>query len=449
MTQALTSHDRYQADFKAFEKGLPANGPTWLRDIREEGLASFNKLGFPTARRGNEKWKYTNVTPIANTEFKYPFKVGGNAVNGQQIADVAPWEESWARLVFVDGLLSPTLSSGQGAKDGLRLANLAEAVSQDGGMVEKHLSRQAISGEDGFTAINTAFLRDGAFVHVPDGTAPSTALHLVFATSEGPQPIATHPRTLIVVGRHSRLTVVESYIGLTPTPYFTNAVAEIVVGEGAEVDHYRYMMESANAFHIGTTRVRVDRDATFSSTSFATGGRLARNDLGVLLDAPGGSCVLNGLYFTSDTQHIDNHINIDHAQPHTTSQQYFKGILADSSRAVFSGRVLIRKDAQKTYARQSDKNLILSEGARVNTKPSLEIFADDVQAFHGATAGAVAKDALFYMRSRGLDEETARGVLIHGFASEIIDAVGLPSLRDHLDRLFSRSLPNLQAATAR
>jgi Fe-S cluster assembly protein SufD len=319
----------------------------------------------------------------------------------------------------------------------MQAANLADVVREDGNLVSNHLASHAIVEDDGFTAVNTAFLRDGAYVRVPEGSSPESTLHLIFVTTERPQPIVSYPRTLVLVGKHGRLTVVESYVSQSQAPYFTNAVTEMVVSEGAQVEHYRYLMESPGAFHVGTTRVYQERDSTFNSTSFATGSRLARNDLQVLLDGPGSSCTVNGLYVTSGTQHIDNHIDIDHAQPHTTSNQYFKGILGGQSRAVFSGRVVVRRDAQKANARQSDKNLILSEGARVNTKPSLEIFADDVQCAHGATAGAVADDALFYMRSRGLDEEAARRLLVYGFASEIIDTVRLGPLRQHLEGMFS------------
>ena len=448
MTQALTSYDRYRNDFEAFQNGLQANGPAWLRQIRVQGMESFDKVEFPTATRGNERWKYTNVTPIANATFEYPFDADVDRAVAPLIKRTAPWDEGWTRLVFIDGHFSAALSTGGPLENGLRAANLSDAVQGDGELVEQHLGRYATVEDDGFIAVNTAFVRDGAFVHVPDGSEAGPPLHLVFATTERSKPIVSYPRTLIVVGRQSRLTVVESYVGLSQGTYFTNAVAEIVAHEGAEIEHYRYLMESPGAFHVGTTRVRLERDSSFSSTSFARGAQVARNDLQVLLDAPGSSCTLKGLYSTSGAEHIDNHINIDHAQPHTTSDQYFKGILADKSRAVFSGRVLIRKDAQKTYARQSDKNLLLSEGARVNTKPSLEIFADDVQAAHGATAGAMAEDALFYMRSRGLDEETARTLLIHGFASEIVETVRLEPLRAHLDRLFSGARPGLQADAA-
>lgn len=448
MTQAPTSYDRYRTDFEDFEGKLPPNGPAWLRDMRKQAIASFDQVAFPTATRGNERWKYTNVTPLANATFEYPFDSEVDRVTAPLLKRAAPWDEGWTRLVFVDGRYSPALSTTGPSANGLQVTNLADAVRGNGDLVKQHLGRHAAVEEDGFTAVNTAFLRDGAFVHVPDGDVDSPPLHLVFATTERPQPTVSYPRVLVVVGRHSRLTVVESYVGLGQGAYFTNAVAEIVANEGAQIEHYRYLVESPDSFHLGTTRVRLERDSAFRSTSFATGARLARNDLEVLLDAPGASCDLKGLYFTSGTQHIDNHIDIDHAQPHTSSDQYFKGVLADKSRAVFSGRVLIRKDAQKTFARQSDKNLLLSEGARINTKPSLEIFADDVQATHGATAGAVADEAIFYMRSRGLDEETARALLINGFASEIVETVRLKPLRDRIDSLISGALPAIGTEAA-
>ena len=240
-----------------------------------------------------------------------------------------------------------------------------------------------------------------------------------------------------MAGRSSKLTIVESYVGLTDSPYFTNSVVEIAGGEGSQIEHYRLLMEGAEAFHIGTTRVNLGRDAGFSSTSIARGARLARNDLNVTLDAPGSDCTVRGLYLTSGSQHIDNHIDVDHATPHTSSEQYFKGVLTDRSKAVFSGRVLIRKDAQKSIASQRDLNLMLSHAARVNTKPSMEIYADDVKAVHGATAGAVAEDALFYMRSRGIDYQTAMSLLVHGFASEIIDTIQLAPLRDFVETMFT------------
>jgi Fe-S cluster assembly protein SufD len=437
MRQPAASYDRYERDQATFERRLSPNEPAWLRDLRRRGLEAFSALGFPTGTRGNERWKYTNVGPLARTTFGYASALNSSGVNESIIRDIAPWHEDWSRLVFIDGAFSPALSSHQTGGKSIHVANLPDAASRNGVAPEEHLGQYADVGEDGFTALNTAFMQDGAFVNVPDETSSGAPLHLLFVSTGRDAPTVSHPRSLIVVGRNSRLTILESYVGLPGASYFTNAVAEIVGKEGSEIEHLRYMMESPSAFHIGATRVTLERDSSYVSTSMAKGARIARNDLSVLLDAPGSSCDLKGLYFTSGSQHIDNHIDIDHAKPNSSSNQLFKGILAGRSRAVFSGRVLVRKDAQKTFARQSDKNLLLSQRARINTKPSLEIFADDVQCFHGATAGAVAEEALFYMRSRGLDEDTARRLLIAGFAGEIIDSIRLGPLREHMERMFS------------
>ena len=430
------AYERYAADFAALKNRDSANGSTYLHDLRERGLSEFERLGFPTERRGNERWKFTNVAPIARASFAYPFDDNTDTSIESSLEGHVPWADEWARLVFVDGRFSESLSTPLD-DGGLKLVNLGAALHKDGEVARRHLGRLAPSDGDGFTAVNTAFLSDGALVQLPADASDTPVVHLVWATTERAQPIATYPRTLIVAGRHSRLRLVESYVGTGGN--FTDTVVEIVVDEGAEVEHYRYLADADSAFHVGTTRVRVGRDASFASTSFAKGAKIARNDLDVLLEGEGGSCFLSGLYVTSGRQHVDNHINIDHAKPHATSDQYFKGILGGQSRAAFSGRVLVRKDAQKTFAKQSDKNLLLSRGARINTKPSLEIYADDVQCFHGATAGAVADDALFYMMSRGIDRETATALLVHGFAREIIERVRLEPLRDFLDRLFSGS----------
>jgi Fe-S cluster assembly protein SufD len=435
--KTTSAYDRYFDDHRAFQNAWP-NGPAWLSQIRERGLASFDALRFPTAARGNEAWKYTNVSPIANSAFEYVFPAEGDGVSPSRVRRLAPWDDDWATMVFVDGSLSESLSNVPEQGDELRLSNLAGTVSRDGDVFEAHLGRYADADGDGFTAVNTAFLRDGAFAHLPDSSSEEATLHLVYVTTEHDRQIVTHPRTLVVTGRHTKLNVVESYVSECPGSYFTNAVTELVVGEGAEIEHYRYMMEGPRAFHIGNTQVHLDRDSTFSSVSFSRGSRIARNGLSVLMDGPGSSCNLYGLYRTSGRQHIDNHIDVDHAKPHASSDQLFKGILAGRSRAVFSGRVLVRENAQKTFARQSDKNLLLSEGARINTKPSLEIYADDVQCFHGATAGAVADEALFYMRSRGLDEETAKALLVRGFASEIIEKVKPDALREHMEGEMSQ-----------
>ena len=433
MTQTLSPLDTYRADFLDLEASAPG-GPGWLADLRRRGMEAFADTGFPTASRGNEKWKYTSVVPISRAVLGYAFEPG--LAGTGELRAAAPWDENEARLVFVDGHYSGELSN-PGSAHGLRLDRISSSPISNGSAAPHSLGSLASPGDDAFVALNTSFLRDGVVVEAqPDADAPST-VHLVYVSTDRDKPSASHPRTLVVAGRNSRVTVLESYVGLGAGSYLTNAVTEIVAQEGSNVEHYRYMAESANAFHVGSSFVRLERDSSFRSTSFARGARLARNGLSVVLEAPGASCVLKGLYYTTGSEHIDNHIDVDHAGPGASSDQYFKGILDDNSKAVFSGRVLVRPNAQKTYARQADKNVLLSDGARINTKPSLEIYADDVQCFHGATAGAVADEAIFYMMSRGVDEKTARALLVHGFASEIVDAIELASLRGHLDRMLS------------
>ena len=441
MTQAPTKNNNYLSHFQAMEGAVGANGHPWVRELRQRGWSSFSQLGFPTARRGNERWKYTNVAPIANATFSYPVNPAPDGeVKLTEVKKGALWQDQWTSLVFLDGYFSATLSTAAGS-NGRYAGNLADAPGHHQDAAEQHLGRHARVEDDGFTALNTAFLRDGALLQIPDGYSAPEVVHLIFVTTEQNQPVVTHPRTLVVAGRNTELTVVESYVSLTDGASFTNAVTEMVLADGANVHHYRLLLENTQTFHVGTSRVYQGQDSTFTSASFAKGAALGRNDFQVLLDAPGASCTLNGLYLTTGSQHMDNLINIDHAKPHGTSRLFYKGILDGQSRAVFGGTVMVREDAQKTNAHQTDKNLLLSEDAEVDSKPSLLIYADDVMCGHGATAGHIDQDTLFYMRSRGLDLETASRILVQAFAGEIIDTVELLPLRDYLDRLYSEALP--------
>ena len=445
MTQAPAKQDRYLTDFDAFERSQATDEPQWLRETRRGALARFRELGFPTARRGNEKWKYTNVAPIANASFAYLLSEEPADVNVAELRDAAPWNDAWLTMVFVNGRYSRDLSSIPAMPEGVVISNLAEAARANGsagGLVQSHLAQYASYEDDAFAALNTAFLMDGALVHIPQNTILEVPLHLLYVTTNGSQPSVSYPRTLLVAGRNSQLDVIESYVNLSDGQHFSDAVTEIVLEDGAQLDHCRLLSESLDSYHVGVTRIHQAKDSSFSSSSFARGTALARQDLLVLLDAPGSVCSLNGLYMTSGTQHIDNYINIDHAKPHTTSRLKYKGIVDGKSRAVYGGTVLVRKDAQKADAQQSDKNLVLSDEAEVDSKPSLLIYADDVKCSHGATAGNIDEESVYYMRSRGLDMETASRLLIHGFASEIVESVKLEAVREYLDRRFLGALPN-------
>ena len=438
-TAPAINHPSYYNDYQALREQLAPSSPAWLNDLRSAAWDSFDTKGFPTARRGNEPWKYTNVRPIAQAQFGASAASEQDAIAyllaAQGRLPSTDIDEKWLHLIFVDG---QSIVAPETREDTVgRLAPALVAGNSDGAIARDNLGRHATIEEDAFVALNTAFLTDGAYVRLPDNYEEEVFLYIVHVRQNGDSVV--YPRTLIVTGRNTRLTVFESYLGMDGEKgegYFTNAVTEIAVGEGAKVTHYRLLNESRAAYHVGTTRVTQARDSSYESGSFAMGCALGRHDLSVLLDGTGASCSLNGLYLTDNTEHMDNLVSIDHAHPHGTSRLYYKGILDGRSRAVFGGTVLVREDAQKTDAQQTDKNLILSDRAEVDSKPSLLIYADDVKCGHGATAGHIDEDTLFYMRSRGLDPETASQILIHAFASEIIDTVEHEPVREYLDHLF-------------
>ena len=439
MTTTLTRYHQYAADFAALDG---AGQPGWLLDLRRSAWERFRAEGLPTARRGNEKWKYTNVGPIADADFRYPADTGVDGATSTEIRRTAPLMDGWTNLVFVDGNFCESLSTPPSGSNSIRAMSLAQALAAGEPTVERHLAKQASVEEDGFVALNTAFLRDGAFVHILEGTSAETPLHLVFVSTTQEEPAASHPRALVVAGANSRATLIESYVGVSEKRYFTNSVTEVVLEEGAELDHHRLLAESEAAYHVGVARVHQGENSVFASKSFEKGPGIGRYDLSVMLDGSGSSCELGGLYITSGRQHMDNFINIEHAKPYGTSRLYYKGILDGRSRAVFGGTVWVREGAIKTDSLQSDKNLVLSPLAEVDSKPALYIYADDVKCGHGATAGNISEETVFYMRSRGVDLETASRLLIYGFASEIIDTVQLDDFRDYLEMLFLDSLPS-------
>ena len=450
-TPATAVADAYPYYAAAYAAQSPQS-PLPLSTRRREGWAAFQRLGLPTARRGNEPWKYTNAAPIARGDFacpQPPLPVNAAGIGPAEPAAVAPWQGDWHNIVLGDGVYAPGLSANLrvpvptkgGHTNAMIIASLPDALRAQRALGEVLLGSIAAPEDDGFVALNTAFLRDGVGIDLPAG-ADGGVVNVLYLTTGREQPRVTHPRTLINAKADSRLTVIETYAGPDGVRYFTNAVTEIYVGENASVAHCRLLQDGRDAYHVGVSRVVQDRDSRFSSVSIAAGAALGRNDFGVKLVGTGVACTLNGLYLTRGSQHIDNYINIDHTQPYGTSRLFYKGILDGQSRAVFGGNVTVRQDAQKTDAQQTDKNLLLSAEAEVDSKPSLLIYADDVKCGHGATAGHIDADTLFYMRSRGLDLPTASRILIHAFAREIIDTVTPEPLRDYLDAQFRDAIPD-------
>ena len=435
MTQTLTTYDRYAELYTA----IPASGPDWLLNLRQKGFDNFTRLGFPTARRGNEAWKYTNIAPVARAELSIPSPAP--APHAETIRKAAPWSDDWNTLVFVNGRHCPALSTSD-ESDTVTVSPLSGTMDSNGVIARQHLSTLASVEDNGFAALNTAFISDGALVNVVQAARVESPIHLLFVSTDE-EGFAVHPRVLVVAGRESECTIIESYVGLGENTYLNNGVAEIVIEEGAQVDHHRLMDESDEAYHVGVARIHQMDGSRFSSRAFYKGVGLGRHDLYVLI-GDGCETDLSGLYVTSGSQHVDNFINIDHAKPNSKSNLYYKGILSGRSRAVFGGTVFVREGAVKTDALQSDKNLLLSSDAEVDSKPALYIWADDVKCGHGATAGNIDEETVFYMRSRGVDLETASRMLIFGFASEIIDMVEVSGLHDYLERSFLEAIPRYE-----
>ncbi len=411
--------------------------PDWLCSIRKAAFARFNELGFPTTR--HEEWQYTNVAPIAREQFR--IGVAGIVPTADELSTFSLEEDCAARLVFIDGRFSTVHSAVASLPDGVTVCSLAEAIVTDGSPVASFLAKHATYEDQAFTALNTALLEDGAFVHVRKGTVLERPIHLLYWSTAPEELAASLPRNLIVAEESSQLTVVETYAGANGSSYFTNTVTELIAQDNAVVDHYKINREGDRAQHIGHLQVHQTRDSNVTAHAMTFGGSLVRNDIGTVLDGEGGECTFNGLYMLKGSQHVDNHLLVDHAKPRCDSREIFKGILDDSSRGVFTGRIIVRKDAQKTDGKQTNQNLLLSDDAKADSKPQLEIFADDVKCTHGATIGQVDSDAMFYLQSRGLCKEAARNLLVYAFASDCVSRVRIDSLRSQIETLlFDRLL---------
>jgi Fe-S cluster assembly protein SufD len=432
--------EAYLQEFEAFSGTATVDAPEWLEPIRRAAMERFARAGFPTSR--DEEWRFTPVGPIAQGSWRPAVRARG--VTRDQLSPFVFGHPEWTNLVFVNGVFDGTLSSIGVLAPGLRVGSLADALRSDGVLLEAHLSRHAPLESSPFTALSTAFMREGGLVHVPANTDVTRPVHLVFVTTKEAAGSVSHPRNLIVVEQGARASVIESYVTLDPgAAYWTNAVTEVVAGANSWIEHTRIQRESERAYHIGSTHVDQQRDSHYRSFSMAMGGALARHNLQVRLNDENIETLMYGLYLSRGEQLVDNHTAIYHNQPNCRSWEVYKGILDDRSRAVFNGKVFVRPEAQKTDAKQTNRNLLLSDAAKVNTKPQLEIFADDVKCTHGATVGRLDDIALFYARSRGVPAAEAQRLLTYAFAAEVIEEVALEPVRDELERLVRERLGTL------
>ena len=422
----MVAVERIVGSFTAWAGNGASQAPAWLKDMRSSAIARFASLGFPNMKQ--EAWRFTSVAPIAEGSFELA-KPPARVPTLDEIRPYLPLEAG-PRLVFVDGFFQRSLSTP--LLDDVQ--SLAHVVTHRQDLVREYLGKYAATQDRPFSALNTAFVSDGAFVHVPAKAAIAEPIQLLFLAT-GARPAVTHPRNLVVIGREARASIVETYASLGTSPYWTNSVTEIVVGDAARVDYHRVQREHARAYHVATTQTHQGRDSTVNFHTVAFGAALARHDIGAVMAGPGGHLILNGLYLLDGAQHADHHTTIDHAAHHCESHEYFNGVLDGKSRGVFTGRIIVRPGAQKTDSKQTNNNLLLSPDAHADSQPQLEIYADDVKCTHGSTVGPLDPRALFYLRSRGVGEHEARRLLTYGFATEILGRMEVAALRAQLDAI--------------
>ncbi len=442
MTETSEIRNWYLSLFRDFENRLNGEKSRPVHKIRRAAIDKFAELDFPNLHQ--EDWRFTDISPILKHTFSY---AAGKESPTPSPKDISRFLFGGMRahtMVFVNGFHSAALSKSLPLQKGVVIAGLAEAMKSDEGQISGHISKYLDAGADAFTALNTAFTLDGAYINVPDGVVVEDPVHILFLSTGDAQTIS-QPRNLIITGSNSQVRIVEHYASLRSGVYFTNSVTEVKVGKNSFVDAVKVQAENIESYHVATTVASIDADGNYASHALSNGSKIYRHNVNVTLEGEGGNTTLEGLYLTAGDQLSDTHSMIDHASPHCTSGEHYKGILDGRSRAVFNGKIMVRKDAQKTNSYQENRNIILSNEAKVDTKPQLEIFADDVKCSHGATVGQLSKESMFYLRSRGIGEEQARMILIYAFANDVLKNIKEDAVRTELEGvLASRFLMGVQ-----
>ena len=424
--------------FDSLEKSLNGESRSTIHAIRKHALARFIELGFPTNH--NEEWRFTNIAPIRNAQFHPAFHRTENQITNAQLNSLFVTDDNSTKLVFVNGHFAENLSIIPASVKGLKVGSLASALRNGDPIVNRHLSHHASIENNAFVALSTAFILDGAFVEIGDGVSLDEPIECLFLTVGSSQTLISNPRNLFVVGKRSKGTIVESYVALDQGLYLDNVVTEIIVGEDSVVEHDKLEMEGENAYHVGTIQIHQSARSNYTNNVISVGSKTVRNNITVVLADQGAEATLNGLSIGTGDQLIDSHTTIDHTMPNCTSHELYKSVLDGRAKGVFNGKIFVRQDAQKTDAKQTNKTLLLSDEATINTKPQLEIFADDVKCTHGATVGQLDEEQVFYLRSRGIGERAARDILTFAFASDVVDRVHTDSLRERLRDLIDDRL---------
>lgn len=437
-----TDTDVYQDSFAQFQAEQSSSTPAWLCEFRKQAMERFTELGVPTKRI--EDWRFTNVGPLARRPYQNVQSVSLASDAAQELLQRATLDEDFHRLVFVNGHYVPQWSTRHHLAPGVVVEDLATSIREDACDIEQRLAKDAGEVDAAFVALNGAFVNDGASIDIPAGVSVQRPIHLIFLSLEA-GPTVAHPRNVIRLGKGSQATVIESYIGRDGDAYFTNAVTQIELAEHAELDHHKLQHEQGDSLHIALTQINQKDHSRLRSHYFSFGSLIARNEINCMLDGEGIVSTLNGLYMPTGEQLMDCRTRIDHARPNCNTYELYKGILDDKSKGVFNGKIFVHQDAQKTDAKQSNQALLLSDDAVVNTKPQLEIYADDVRCTHGATIGELDEQGLYYLRSRGIPLPLARKMMVFAFANDIIQGVEVPAVRQHLETLLlsSHGLPDV------
>ena len=444
MATASQTAQNYVETFGQMVKSGRDREPSWLQTLRQRSFDRFSATGFPTTR--HEDWRFTNISAIVQTNFQ--LNRNGHRLPTKHQVESYRISGAVCQLTFVDGRFLPQLSSPAALPKGVTVAGLAAQVASKPQQVELHLGRYLNTQRDAFAALNTAFLEDGGFVHMAKNTVLEEPIHLLFVSTAHEAPTMSHPRNLIVVEEGSQATIIEEYVSLGGAPALCNRATELIAGDNAVVSHYMIEREDVEAFNVSTLRMEQGRSSSIASHSVLIGGALVRNNVHPVLAGEGGECLINGLFIGNGSQHLDNYMLVEHAQPHCGSRQFYNGILDGSAHGVFHGRIVVHKDAQKTDAKQTNRNLLLSAQAQIDTKPQLEIYADDVKCTHGATIGQIEENPLFYLRSRGIDEASAHRLLLLAFASECLDRMKEGPARNYVETLIHAHLLNLLTSSA-
>lgn len=422
--------ESYLNGFEEFKKNDHFNEIGEISELRKNAIGRFAELGFPTVR--DEDWRFTNIGPISKGKFRINGK--SSDIDPEIVKSFVFNDLETYLLVFVNGKFEAELSDIKDIPDGVTISSLSVAKDESRELLSENIGKFLNFETEAFNALNTSFFEDGIFINVPDSVSVDKPVHALYINHDDEQSLV-NPRNLIMIGSNCNLKVIEHYVSTSDAAYLSNVVSEVYVGENSELEHYLLEFESRKAFNISTLRVQQEKFSNIKSHSVLFGGAIVRNNVHPVLAGEGGNSLINGLYMSNGRQHMDNFMRVEHASAHCDSRQIYNGVLDETSRGVFHGRIIVHEGAVKTDAKQTNRNLLLTDTAQIDTKPQLEIYNDDVKCTHGATIGQMDENAIFYLQSRGIPKKEAKTIMVKGFTGESFSNMSLDPLRNYLEKL--------------